>query len=45
MRERNLPKLFELGLQPFLLVRHVGPVSAASRTSSSTPLLHLVAHE
>jgi hypothetical protein len=37
MRERNLPKLFELGLHPFLLVRHVGPVSAASRASSSTP--------
>ena len=37
MRERNLPKLFDLGLHPFLLVRDVGPVSAASRASSSTP--------
>ena len=43
MRERNLPKLFELGLHPFLLVRHVGPVSAASRVIDA--LLHLVAHE
>jgi hypothetical protein len=30
-------------LHPFLLVRHVGPVSAASRVIDA--LLHLVAHE